>query len=706
MSGNAGSEGDESPSCARARLAVLTVGFVLLGCVVALALSTAVAAQEDDSGEPPAFGNATKGNVTTFELTITDDTDVDETSITAADFELSTGNIDGITVNETGSDAVVEFRLADVVASDAVTVSLDDTGTITDEAGNQLTDANATVTGMDGFRPQLQNFSIVRTNESTATVRVVSSEALSELYVGVGGPGTDTLTMANFTKISTPAQYEVPYEANVTFPEEGEYDLLVGTMIDTNGVTTKFGVERTVLVDHTPPTASIAAPASARVGETVTFSGEPSSDEYGVASYNWSVGENRTATGQSTEFAFDTPGYHGVTLTVTDERGNTDSTTYPILVDAPVTTENVSVEATDVGEVSDGTPNGTVTVVRASTATVGSNRTTGRVRIARDGSLLSSTAVSLESLVVDVPVDTSARLEFASAANLSDWFDTANTTALAGFEVSHERSLPTATFRFSVNRSRLDAAGLSPDDVTLYREADGWRQVYTTKIAENGGEITYEATAAGLSRFVVGGSGGGTAQDDSQQSVDSDGSTGADADGGADDSSGEGAGDGTGEGTDGTGQSPSQSGTASILVTNSTLLTETVDAGDRAVVRAIASNSGNATGTYVVGFVVNNSAVSTTTVTVPAGENRSVTFAEPVEAGGTVVVNGTIAGTLSVEANQSDGAATTASGGGLPIPNPLALWPGGFVGRALGAVFWFAVILYGVLKGLALYLGY
>lgn len=661
------------------RRVVATAGFVLLCCFLALTLTAAVTAQEEgdgDSGEPPAFGNATKGNLTTIELTITDDTDVDEGSITAGDFELEPGDVRDVDVNESGSDAHVEIFLTNVVESDTVNVSLAEGGSIDDSADNTLTTAEATAAGMDAYSPQLQDLTITRLNESAVDVEVVSSEALSELYVGVGGPGGRTLTIDNFTARDTRATFEYPYNATVTFDSDGEYDVLVGTLTDENAVSSRYNVERTVLVDRTAPSASIDGPASADVGEEATFDGTGSTDEFGVNGYEWAVDGNETATGETLEHTFETPGYHEVTLTATDRRNNTDDTSMLVLVESTTTRENVTVDA-----------NGS----SVASATVGPNRTTGRVLIDRDGGLVTTAGVRIDSLTVDVPVGEGADLEFTATENASASFEAVDTTALAGLEVTHERSLSSATFRFAVNRTRLDAAGLSPRNVTLYRHADGWRSVYTTRIDESDGWVIYEATAAGLSEFVVGASGGDVASND--------------ADGETEDTGAENGTDAT-NGTEGTGpEAGTVTGSASILVTNSTLLTGAVDAGDRVLVRATARNAGNATGTFEMGLVVNNSHVTTTPVTVPPGENRSVTFAERVETGGTVVVNGTIAGELSVEGGQAATAAES-GGGGLPIPNPLSLWPGGLVGRVLGAVFWFLAVSFTVLKALAIYLGY
>jgi hypothetical protein len=49
-------------------------------------------------------------------------------------------------------------------------------------------------------------------------------------------------------------------------------------------------------------------------------------------------------------------------------------------------------------------------------------------------------------------------------------------------------------------------------------------------------------------------------------------------------------------------------------------------------------------------------------------------------------------------------ATTTGGGGGLP--NPLALWPGGIVGSLLAGLVGLVTVSYGVLKAIAMYLGY
>ena len=62
------------------------------------------------------------------------------------------------------------------------------------------------------------------------------------------------------------------------------------------------------------------------------------------------------------------------------------------------------------------------------------------------------------------------------------------------------------TLRFGVSTARLDAAGIAPDAVTLYRAgADGWRALSAQPVDATDSHVLYEAEAPGLSVFVVGG---------------------------------------------------------------------------------------------------------------------------------------------------------------------------------------------------------
>ena len=71
---------------------------VLLVAVPLVApMATGAVAAEDT--EPPEWGNATRGDDTTIELTLYDDTSVNTNSIQADDFRLTAGRVENVSVS-------------------------------------------------------------------------------------------------------------------------------------------------------------------------------------------------------------------------------------------------------------------------------------------------------------------------------------------------------------------------------------------------------------------------------------------------------------------------------------------------------------------------------------------------------------------------------------------------------------------------------
>lgn len=95
---------------------------------------------------------------------------------------------------------------------------------------------------------------------------------------------------------------------------------------------------------NVPPTATIAAPATATVGAAVTFSGAQSRDTDGsITSYAWTFGDNSSGSGVSTTHTYATAGTYAVRLTVTDDKGATGTADHSIVVSpAAATTGTVS----------------------------------------------------------------------------------------------------------------------------------------------------------------------------------------------------------------------------------------------------------------------------------------------------------------------------------------------------------------------------
>ncbi len=85
-----------------------------------------------------------------------------------------------------------------------------------------------------------------------------------------------------------------------------------------------------------PPTAVISGPTTGIVDVAVTFNGSGSSDQDGsIVSYDWDLGDGSNATGVSITHTYATGGSYDVTLTVTDNSGNTDTATQTIEIAVP-----------------------------------------------------------------------------------------------------------------------------------------------------------------------------------------------------------------------------------------------------------------------------------------------------------------------------------------------------------------------------------
>lgn len=93
-----------------------------------------------------------------------------------------------------------------------------------------------------------------------------------------------------------------------------------------------------VPLTNAPPAASFnATPSSGTAPLTVQFDASASSDSDGsIASYSWNFGDSSAAgAGVTTSHAFQATGTYVVTLTVTDNRGATATTTRQILISPP-----------------------------------------------------------------------------------------------------------------------------------------------------------------------------------------------------------------------------------------------------------------------------------------------------------------------------------------------------------------------------------
>ena len=86
-----------------------------------------------------------------------------------------------------------------------------------------------------------------------------------------------------------------------------------------------------------PPQAMIQSPPQASVGQIVILDGSQSTGQATLVSWQWQFGDGHRASGMIVQHAFSNPGTFAVQLTVTDQRGQKNTTTRQILILPPPT---------------------------------------------------------------------------------------------------------------------------------------------------------------------------------------------------------------------------------------------------------------------------------------------------------------------------------------------------------------------------------
>lgn len=248
------------------------------------------------------------------------DQNVDEDTIVTFDGSGSSDNV-GI-VNYTWTNVDTGFTLYGVSPS----YTFEDPGTyvvvleVRDAAGHTDTD-QMTVTVRDAVPP-------------SADAGPDQSVSVGDTVTFDGSGSSDETSIASYTWTFTDGGTVTLTGVAPTyvFDTPGTYTVTL-TVTDGGGNTDSDTMTVTV-IDDVPPVADAGPDQEVEAGTTVSFDGSGSSDNVGIASYEWEFtdGSLVTLTGVSPDYTFDNVGEFTVTLTVTDEAGLSDTDTVVIRV--------------------------------------------------------------------------------------------------------------------------------------------------------------------------------------------------------------------------------------------------------------------------------------------------------------------------------------------------------------------------------------
>lgn len=674
----------------------LATAVTLLGAVVLLTTAGVSGVAADNQTETPELVSGEPVSDVEMQVLFEDDVGVETDSIDADDFILSEGTLDGVSISQSGTDAIVNLSLEAPVASDEVVVALADDSNVSDVEGNTL-DASGdrvsvTVSGMDSVPPDLRSLSVEDAHGESGEVVVEFDQMVASLRVDIDGPTEMQLRREDFERTET-GTYSYTFEPS----ESGDYEVQVTQATDDAGNTATFDRTETVEARLDSPDAVAALDAVDSDETTLTFDASQSGED--AVEFIWSMGDGTNVRGERVSHQFG-PGFYTVRLEVIDEYGNLGEDHIAIRV--PADTESGPATPTDTSE--------TVSVQRESPdsletafVTVQSGAAGTPVIVGSDEHepLLEGETATLQALHLQLDSPATFGL-VASVVETDDITVDDDKEILQVFRVSPDigrTDIVGTHFEFTLEESMLGETGIPPESVELYRETDdGWEPLST----RHHGNGTYEATTDSFSRFsIVAPTDHGTvesAEDDKQ------GGTGAENE--------------SDDGTDSDDTRENIDDDSQFVVQNATVTPETAEAGEDLTVTASVENQGDEDGLFLAGLFVDDERVDTKSVgPVPAGATLEVEFETALEESGdrTVRINGSTAGTVAVD---------TADGGGLSsllltpfifvygmLAGLVSLLPLGFVpGGLLRGVFVFLVlpgaVVYGILKGLAIYLGY
>jgi len=201
-------------------------------------------------------------------------------------------------------------------------------------------DSNEDIWDMDGKTNNGYPFlTLSQGNESDTTPPTADAgddktvEVGEEFTLDASG-SSDNVGIASYEWDLDNGETKTGEQITYTYDEAGTYTVEL-TVIDEAGNTDMdtMTIQVEESEDTTPPTADAGDDKTVEVGEEFTLDASGSSDNVGIASYEWDLGNGDTKTGEQITYTYDEAGNYTVELTVTDEAGNTDTDTVEITVE-------------------------------------------------------------------------------------------------------------------------------------------------------------------------------------------------------------------------------------------------------------------------------------------------------------------------------------------------------------------------------------
>ena len=139
-----------------------------------------------------------------------------------------------------------------------------------------------------------------------------------------------------YYRINNRAVKAVSRDGQPRISTEGANNTLEYWSVDYAGNVEPHKILAGIKLDKTPPSVKASITPSDRLyaGSEIVFNASPSSDNMGIASFEWDFGDGEKAAGMSVTHRCSNPGTYKVTLTVRDLAGNAATHTITVTVEA------------------------------------------------------------------------------------------------------------------------------------------------------------------------------------------------------------------------------------------------------------------------------------------------------------------------------------------------------------------------------------